>query len=73
MIAREIEAKRTLANPVPNDSKIDHPLENHAGTGITHTPKRHVIAGTVHVGMDMTTEDRICQRNGDPTMLPWTP
>ena len=73
MIAREIEVKRALANPVPNDSKTDHPLENHASAGITHTPERHVIAGTVHVCMDTTTEDRIRQRNGDPTMLPWMP
>ena len=72
MIAREIEAKRALANPVPNDSKTDHPLKNHIGVGITHTPERHVIAETVHVRMDTRTEGRIRQRNGDPTMLPWT-
>ena len=73
MIKRKIEAKRALANLVPNDSKIDRPLENHADAGITHTPERHVIAEIVHVRMDTTTEDRIRQRNGDHTMLPWTP
>ena len=71
MIAQEIEAKRTLANPVPNDSKINHPFKNHADAGITHTPKRHVTTGTVHVRTDTTTENWIHQRNGDPTMLPW--
>ena len=73
MIAQEIGAKGALANPVHNDSKTDHPLKNHTGVGITHTPERHVIAETVHVRMDTRIEDRIRQRNGDPTMLLWTP
>ena len=73
MIAKEIEAKKALANSVPNDSKTDHPLKNHACAGITYTPERHIIPGTVHVRMDTTIEDRIRQRNNDPTMLPWTP
>ena len=59
MIAWEIEAKRALANPVPNDSKTGHSPENHAGTGITHTPKSHVTVETFHVRTDMMTEDRI--------------
>ena len=73
MIAREIEAKRALANPVRDDSKTDHPLKNQTGAGITHIPERHVTAETVRVRMDMRIEDLTRQRNGDPTVLPWTP
>ena len=73
MIAQEIRAKRALANPVHNDSKIDHPLKNHTGVGITHTPERHVIVGTIHVSMDTMTEGQNHRRNGNPTMLPWMP
>ena len=73
MIAREISAERALANPVHDDSKTDHPLKNHTGEGITHIPERHVTAGTVHVRMNTGTEGLIRQRNGDPTVLPWTP
>ena len=72
MIAREIGTKRALANPVHDDSKTDHPLKNQIGAGITHIPERHVTAGTVRVRMDTRTEDLIRQRNGDPTVLPWT-
>ena len=68
----EIEAKRALANPVPNDSRTGHSPENHAGAGTTRTPERHVITGTIHVRLDTTTEARIHQRDDDPTMLPWT-
>ena len=71
MIAWEIEAKRTLANPVPNDSGTGHFPENDADAGTTPTPERRVSIGTVHV--DITTEARIHQRNGEPTMLPWRP
>ena len=68
----ENRGEEGLANLVHNDSKTDHPLKNH-DVGITHTPERHVIAGIVHVRMDMTTEDQNRQRSGDPAMLPWTP
>ena len=69
----EIEAKRALANPVPNDSRTGHSPENHASAGTTHTPERHVITGTVHVRANTTTEARIHQRSGKPTMLSWMP
>ena len=72
MIAWEIEAKRALANPVPNDFRTGHSPKNHANIGTIHTPERHVITGTVHVHADTTTEARIHQRNGEPIMLPWT-
>ena len=72
MIAWEIEAKRALASPVPNDSRTSHFLENHADSGTIRTPERRVSAGTVYVHVDMTTEARIHQRNGEPIMLPWT-
>ena len=73
MIAREIGAKRALANPVQDDSKTDHPLKNQTGAGITHILERHVTVGTVRVHMDTRTKDLIRQRNDDPTVLPWTP
>ena len=73
MIAWEIEAKRALASLFPDDSRTGHFLENHANTGTTRTPERRVSTGTVHVHVDMTTEARIPQRNGEPTMLPRTP
>ena len=71
MIAWEIEAKRALASPVPNDSGTGHFPKNHADAGTTRTLERRVSTGTVHV--DITTEARIHQRNGEPTMLPWRP
>ena len=68
----EIEARRALASLVPDDSGTVHFLGNHTDTGTTHVLEIHVSTGIVHVRMDMTTEDRIRQRNGDPTILPWT-
>ena len=59
MIAQEIEAKRTLANLVPDDSGTGHFPENHADTGTTRTPERRVSTETVHVHVDMRTEARI--------------
>ena len=73
MIAREIGAKIALTNPVRDDSEIDHPLKNHTGEGITHIPERRVINMTVRVHMNTGTKGQIRQRNGDPTVLPWTP
>jgi len=73
MIAWEIEAKRALASPVPNDSGTGHFPENHANAGTTRTLERRVSTGTVHVHVDMTTKARIHQSNREPIMLPWTP
>ena len=68
----EIEAKRALTSPVPDDSGTGHFPENHTNTGTAHVPKRRVSAGTVHIHADMTIVVRIPRRKGNPTMLPWT-
>ena len=73
MIAWGIEAKKALANPVPDDSGTGHFPENHVDTGTTRTPERRVSTGTVHVCVDRTTMVQALQKNGEPTMLPWTP
>ena len=65
--------KTALANPVRDDSEIGHPLKNHTGEGITHIPERQGTTMTVCVSMNTETEGQIRQRNGDPTMPPWTP
>ena len=72
MIAREIGARRALANPVHDDSKTNHPLKNHTSEGITHIPERHIAVGTIRVLMNTGTGGLIHQRNDDPTVLPWT-
>ena len=59
MIAWEIEAKRALASPVPDDSGTGHFPENHADARTTRTPERCVSTGTVRVHVDMMTEARI--------------
>ena len=68
----EIEAKRALAGPVPNDSRTVQFPENHTNTGTARVPERRVSAGTVHVRADMTTVVRIPRRNDSPTTLPWS-
>ena len=68
----EIEARRDLASLVPNDAEIVHSPENHTDTGTACTLGRRVSAETIHVRADITTVVRIPQRNGSPTMLPWT-
>ena len=65
--------KRALASPVPVDSGTGRSPENHTDTGTTRVLKRRVSTGTVHVRVDMTTMVWVPQRNGEPTMLPWTP
>ena len=64
----EIGVKRAPVDLVRNDPKTDHALKSHAGT-----PERHVITGTVHGRMDTMTEGQNHRRNGNPTVLPWTP
>ena len=73
MIAWEIEAKRALASPVPVDSRTGPSPENHTDIGTTRVLERHVSTGTVHVCVVVTTMVRVPQKNGEPTMLPWTP
>jgi len=73
MIVWEIEARRALASPVPDDSGTGHFLENHTNTGTARVPERHISAETIHIHADMTTVVRIPRRNGKPTMLPWMP
>ena len=72
MIVWEVEAKRALASPVPDNSGIGHFPENHIDTGIACILERRVSAETIHGHTDMTTVIRIPRRNGNPTMLPWT-
>ena len=73
MIAWEIEAKKALANPVPVDSGTGRSPENHTDIGIVCVLEKRISIGTVHVRVDMTTMVRVPQKNGEPTMLPWTP
>ena len=73
MIAWEIEAKRALANSVPDDFGTGHFPENQADIGTTCILERRVSIGIVHACVDIKTEVRIPQRNSEPKMLPWTP
>ena len=69
----EIEARRALASPIPDDSGTGHFPENHTNTGTARVLERRVSAETVHVRADMTTVVQIPRRNGKPTMQPWMP
>ena len=73
MIAWGIEAKKALASPVPVDSGTSHSPENHTDIGIACVLERRVSTETVHVCVDRTTMVQAPQKNGEPTMLPWTP
>ena len=73
MIAWGIKAKRALASPVPVDSGTGLSPKNHTDIGTTRVLERHVSTGTVHVCVDVTTMVRVPRRNGEPTMLLWTP
>ena len=57
----EIEVRRDPANLVPVNTRIVPFLENHVDAGTAPILKSRVNAGTVHVHVDMPTEDRIAQ------------
>ena len=72
MVVWEIEARRGLANSVPDDSGTVHFPKNHTDVGTAHIPARRFSTRTVHICADMTIVVQMPWRNGSPIMLPWT-